>query len=389
MKYIIVLFLPLFVMADSLESLYEKVKNSSTYKSKNKFISSQVEAVKASVYQDNWSVGSGVGYANVRDGSNSGNEFTLFAGKEFNLNNSKIDMLIQNNNKYYGLKSNIVENRLKLKLWQHYGNYCISQKALQAKAELASVYQEILLHIKKGVEYGEFDLSKEIMAELLFENLNLQISSLENSLKSYESKIKVIVPFDGAFECRGLEVNIEKLFDIKYSILFPMLESKVESGIVNLNIVQQNVSSLKLNATYSNEIDTDRYMLNFSLPLNFGKKNDAKKARAMDNLSSLSYALEALKNSYKYESEALKDRIAIYRKYFLSTEVSIKKGANILIQQSNMRFRAGEESFISMLKATETKQQMLELILNLKIQRHNAVAKYMYDYAINPREITK
>ena len=54
-----------------------------------------------------------------------------------------------------------------------------------------------------------------------------------------------------------------------------------------------------------------------------------------------------------------------------------------------MRFRAGEESLISMLKATETKLQMIETILELKIDRHNAVAKYMYDYAIDPKGVSK
>ena len=389
MKYIFIMLLPVIIMAESLDTLYEKVPTSNLYKSKIEALHASFENKKAALYEDSWSIGGMAGYADVKDGSDAGTEYALSVGKDFNLNSSSVDALIKESGVYYNFKAQALKNRLEVKLWQLYGNYCTTMEALQAKAELSSVYDAILTHIQKGVEYGEFDSGKAIMAKLALENLNLQISKLENSVQNYESQIKVIVPFDGQFECHHIRPNLYKLFDPEYSALWPMLENKLQSSQTALRLAKLSANSVNVNATYSNEIDTDRYMLNLSVPLNYGSKNEAKRAAAMSNAASVSYELEALRNSYRYESSALKSRLDIYTKYLTSTEISIKKSADLLIKQSNMRFKAGEESFIAMLKATETKLQMIEAILELKIDRHNAVAKYMYEYAIDPHGVSK
>jgi len=390
MKYIfLMIFLSAFAMAETLDTLYDKVETSDLYKSKAEAIRASYENKKSDYLEDGWSVGVMGGYADVKDGSDAGGEYALSIGKDFTLSSSKVDTLLDQSKTYYKLKAKAQANRLKVRLWQLYGNYCTTMTALQAKAELALVYDEIQKHIQKGVDYGEFDSGKAIMAKLSSENLNLQISKLENAVQNYEAQIKVIVPFDGQFECHHIRPDLYKLFDPEYSALWPMLESKVESSKTELALSEQSSNSLNVNATYSNEIDTERYMLNLSLPLNYGSKNEAKKAAAMSSAAAASYELEAFRNSYRYESSTLKSRLDIYTKYLTSTESSIQKSANLLVKQSNMRFKAGEESFISMLKATETKLQMIETILELKIDRRNAVAQYMYEYAIDPNGVSK
>jgi len=390
MKYIyMMIFMPILLMAENIDLLYDKVESSNIYKSKLEALNTSLQNKKANLYEDGWSLGAMGGYADVKDSSDGGSEYELSLGKGINLYSSDIDKLINESQNYYNLKAKTVASRLKVRLWQLYGNYCTTMDALQAKAELAYVYGEILKHIQKGVDYGEFDSSKAIMAKLSLENLNLQISKLENAVQNYESQIKVIVPFDGQFECRHIHPNLYKLFDPEYSALWPMLEKQVESSHTEVELSQKSLSSVNVNATYSNEIDTERYMVNLELPLNFGAKSEAKRAAAMSSAAAASYELESFRNSYRYESSALKSRLDIYTKYLSSTENSIKESANLLIKQSNMRFKAGEESFISMLKATETKLQMIETILELKIDRRNAVAKYMYKYAIDPNGVSK
>jgi len=389
MRYLFILLLPIFAMAETLDVLYDKVQMSNLYKSKAEAINASYENKKASYYEDSWSIGAMGGYADVKDGSDAGGEYGVSLGKDFRLGYSKVDKLLKQSGKYYSLKAKAQENRLKVRLWQLYGNYCTTMDALQAKAELAFVYDEIQKHIQKGVDYGEFDSGKAIMAKLSSENLNLQISKLENAVQNYEAQIKVIVPFDGQFECRHIKPDLYKLFDPAYSALWPMLENRVESSKTELNLAEQTATSVNVNATYTNEIDTNRYMINLSVPLNYGSKNEAKRAAAMSNAASASYELEAFRNSYRYESSALKSRLDIYTKYLTSTESTIQKSANLLVKQSNMRFKAGEESFISMLKATETKLQMIETILELKMDRRNAVAQYMYEYAIDPNGVSK
>ncbi len=389
MKYIFFILMPLFLMAEDINTLYDKIVQSNTYKSKSEALSATIEDKKSSLYSDGWNLGATLGYADGRNGTDSGTEFEVSLNKDFNLNASSIDTLIKNTDLYVKNSKKIQENRLKVRLWQLYGNYCITMQALQAKGELASIYDTISAHIDKGVEYGEFDASKAIMAKLALENLNLQISKLENSVQNYEVQIKTLVPFDGQFECRHLKPDIYRLFNPEFSALQGALEKKIEINKEALSYANQKLPKINLGASYSNEIDTDKYMLNISMPLAYGEKNQAARASAMHSLNASNYELETFRNNYIHESSAMQKRLEIYTKYLKTSDKLIRESSNTLIKQSNMRFRAGEESLISMLKATETKLQMIETILELKIDRHNAVAKYMYDYAIDPRGVSK
>ena len=389
MQYIFLIFMPFALWATDLNTLFEKVQESNLYKGYSENIDATMQGEKSSMIEDSWSIGASVGYADVRDTADSATEFELSISRNFQFNSSKIDNFLQTNQRYALLQKEIEKNRLKVKLWQLYGMYCINMKALQAKGELSSVYDEIRLQIEKGVEYGEFDTSKAIMAKLSLDNLNLQISKLDNLVQDYESQIKSIVAYNSSLECKEQKPDIYKLFNPENSVLEPLLQTKIEQKKYKLSLAAKNFSSVEVGASYANEIDTDRYMINLSFPLALGEKNQAQQVAALHQLSASNYELEAFRNSYIHNTSTLENRLEIYTKYLSSTENSIMKLSNVLIKQSNMRFRAGEDSFISMLKATETKAQMIESILDLKIDRHNAVAKYMYDYAIDPQGVIK
>ncbi len=390
MRYIFLFLVPVLAMAEDINTLYERIVQSNIYKSKSEALSATMQSKKSSLYSDGWNLGATVGYAKGRDAAtDSATEFELSLSKEFNLHSSNIDTLIKDTTLYIENEKKIQENRLKVRLWQLYGNYCITMQALQAKGELASIYDTISAHIDKGVQYGEFDASKAIMAKLALENLNLQISKLENSVQNYEVQIKTLVPFDGQFECKHLKPDIYRLFNPEYSALQGALEKKIEISKEALTLANNTLTKINLGASYANEVDTDKYMLHISLPLAYGDKNQAARASAMHSLNASNYELETFRNNYIHESSAMENRLEIYRKYLKTSDKLIRDSSNTLIKQSNMRFRAGEESLISMLKATETKLQMIETILELKIDRHNAVAKYMYDYAIDPKGVSK
>ncbi|MCF6339905.1 MAG: TolC family protein [Sulfurimonas sp.] len=389
MRYIFLILIPFLLMAENIDTLYERVLKSNLYKSKSEALNSNLQATKSSLYSDGWSVGANLGQSQGRNGAESGLEYGISLNKDFKLNGSSVDALIKTTQLYIDNSKKIEENRLKTKLWRLYGNYCITEEALQARGELASVYDTISKHIDKGVEYGEFDISKSIMANLALQNMNLQISKLENITQGYELEIKKIVPFNGQFICKRLRPNIENLFKPEYSALRPMLERQVEINKDKLSIVSTKIPKVNIDASYSNEIDTDKYMINISVPLAFGEKNQAQRASAMSALNASNYELETFRNNYIHESNVMERQLNIYKKYLKASDKLIRESSDKLIQHSNMRFRAGEESLISMLKATETKVQMIEAILELKIDRHNAVAQYMYNYAIDPKGVSK
>ena len=388
MRYLFIMMIPALIFADSISTLFDRVEQSDLYKSRSEAIDAEFEQKRASVYNDGWRVGGDLTYADVKDGSDSGAEYSVTVGKDFMLSGSKIEALLKEEKNYAKMLKEIEKNRIKARLWELYGSYCITMKALQAKGELGVIYDEMNRYIDKGVRFGEFDASKSIMAHLALENLNLQISELDSSLQDYEAQIEAIVPFDGQFECSRLKPNFNKLFDPKYSALWPMLEGKVTSAKKMVELSGNRTQTLGVDGTYVDEIDTRRYVLSLSIPLAFGSKNEAERAAAMHTFAAARHELEAFQKRYAQDTKALKTRLDIYRNHVTNTESSIRLSTDTLISQSRMRFVAGEESFISMLKAAETKLQMIETILDLKTKRHEAVSNYLYNYAIDPERVS-
>jgi hypothetical protein len=196
--------LPISLFGEDMFTLFERISQSDVYKNQTQTIDATLQNTKASLYNDSWSVGAGVTYADFDDGSNAGAEYQLVIGKDVMLNNSKINKLLKHNSNYSQILKLVKKNQLKALIVRLYGDYCITMDALQAKGELAVVYDTINSQIKKGVELGEFPSNKSIMANLAFQNLILEISKVESQLQDYEAKIKSIVEFDGQFECRSL-----------------------------------------------------------------------------------------------------------------------------------------------------------------------------------------
>jgi len=387
MRYVVWILIPLLLSAEPLTTLFDRVEQSDLYQSRSEAIDAELAQKRANLYSDGWRVGSDIGYADVKDGSDQGVEYALTVGKNFMLNGSKIEAVLKQAHLYSDMRKTIEKNRLKVRLWRLYGNYCITQQALQAKEELATIYRQMSQYIDKGVRFGEFDAGKAIMAHLALENLTLQISDLKSQQENLKAQINAIVPFDGHFTCHTLRPDFLKLFNPDYSALWPLLQSSVQATQKMVELSQNRTPTLGIDTTYSNELDTRRYMLSLSLPLAFGTNNEAQRATALHNYASARHELQAFHRQYLADTQALKKRLSIYTDYVAKTEDSIRLSINTLIEQSHMRFIAGEESFIAMLKAAETKLQMIETIIDLKIKRHTAVSNYLYNYAIDPERV--
>jgi hypothetical protein len=382
------MIIPALIFADSITTLFDRVEQSDLYKSRSEAIDAEFEQKRASVYEDGWRVGGDFTYADLKDGSDSDTEYSVSIGKDFMLSGSKIEALLKEEKSYTKMLKEIEKNRIKARLWNLYGSYCITMKALQAKGELGVIYDEMNKYIDKGVRFGEFDASKSIMAYLALENLYLKISELDSKLQDYQSQIEAIVPFDGQFECHRLKPDFNKLFNPKYSALWPMLEGKVNSAKKMVTLSNNRTQTLSVDGSYVDEMDTRRYVLSLSIPLAFGYKNEAERASAMHTYASALHELKAFQKRYAQDTKALKTRLYIYKNHVSDTESSIKLSTDKLISQSKMRFKAGEESFISMLKSAEIKLQMIETIIELKTKRHESVANYLYNYAIDPQKVS-
>ncbi len=388
MRIVTIVLLPFLLYAQPIKGLFAKLDQSPLYKKIVDEVEAQVLLKRSESFNENYRLFGSGAYAKPDDGG-SGGEMEVGFGMDIFLDHTLLDH-------YFGSLQDVAQQikrvelaRLKVRIWRLYGNYCIKMQALQAKGELGVVYDEIARHIDKGVRLGEFSASDAIMAHLALDRLNLQISELESELAEIEASLRsIVVAFDGQFECRGLRPDTDALFYPENSYLWELLHKSLKSLKSELQLLR-TVRDLSVDVSFSNEIDTKRGVVALSLPLYKGSGNEAKRAAIAREISAKLYDLKALQNSWAQESRALKQRLNIYFAHVSKTEKSIKLSANTLIEQSRMRFQAGEENLFSMLKAIETKLGLIETILDLKLKRHNSVADYMQKYAVDVERILR
>ncbi len=375
--------------AQSLKDLYAEAKESPLFKSRAEAIESQRMGDAAERLDGGWSLGAEVGGAFPKDGSSSGGEFALGIEREFNLDRSTIGNFLKYNKEYAELKKSVELNRIKGRIFRIYGEYCIQKEALAAQRGLATVYREMLKQIDTGVRYGEFDASKALMAHLALENLNLKIVETRSMMRRLKSDIESIVFFDGEAVCTLEDYDMNYLFNPENSSFYPMLKLNEERSKEAMALSRSRVPRVGVSATYSDEIDTRRTMFGISIPLAYGAGNEAARSAAMHAYSAARMEAESLKRGYESASRALRERLELYLTKVQSFEASINLTTDTLIEQSRLRFKAGEESLLSMLKAAETKLQMIETLNALKMRRHDAVANFIDRFAIDPEGVIK
>lgn len=386
---VLCIILPLIAAADDIVTLFDRVTQSDLYNSQKETIEKELQNKRAALYSDGWSIGGGTTYADFDSGEN-GMEYQLTLSKEIMIHSSQLATLFKQNKNYAQILKKVKENRLKALIFRLYGQYCITMDSLQTKGELAATYDLLNTQIQKGVELGEFSSNKAIMSKLQYQNIILEISKLESRLQEYEAQIKSLVEFDGQFECGNHSLDFNKLFLPESSAYIDLLQKQKEAARTTLDVASNKLRTASADLSYTQELDTQRYTLNLTLPLSYDNTQyEANKASALHNYTALNYRIKALLKRYKEETEALKTRLNIYHEHVSKTEASIKQDSSTLIYQSGLRFKAGEESLIEMLKATQTRLQIAETILLFKQQRHQAVSDYLYNYAINPQGVLK
>lgn len=381
------IILPLNIMAENISTLFERIVESDLYNSQIEAIETNIQNKKASLYNDGWTIGGGTAYPSFNN-NNKGMEYQLSIGKNIMLHHSQLKKLLQHRNKYAKMLKNVKKNQLKALIFRLYGLYCITMESLQTKGKLAAIYDTLNIQLKKGVAFGEFSSNKAIMVNLAFQNLILQISQMESQLQIYEAKIKSFIPFNGQFKCENYKFNLKKLFAPESSVYFDLLQRQKLTALSTLNVASNKLQSVNVNMSYSRSLGIDGYTMNLSVPLSFDNtRYEAHKSSTMHNYSSLNYQIAFFKKRYKEQTKALKARLNIYKENFSKIDTSIKNDSYELIKQSNLRFHVGEESLLGILKATQTQLQIVNTILQFKLQRQIAISNYLYNYAINPQGV--
>jgi hypothetical protein len=383
---LLALFAAALLQAQDIRWLFKEAQKSSRYRAVVERIEAEKFEKRAELFDPSYRIGGGVAYAD-EDGGDNGFEYEIGAGRDFYLGSLKGVFESDAEYREFAKKSEL--ERIKVRLWRLYGNYCILLETLKAKGELGLVYDEIARQIAKGVSLGEFSASDAIMASLALDTLNLQITELETQIAQVEAGIRSIVPaFDAQYLCGDLRPDFDELFNANNSLLWSLMDAKAEA-IRSQIATQKRVRLVGVDVGYSDELDAKRGSIALSIPLFAGPGAESKKAALLKRLSAALHTTESLKREYGEDTKVLHTRLRIYKEQVQTTERSIRLSADTLIRQSRMRFEAGEESLVQMLKAIETKLALIETILELKLKRHNAVADYMDKYAIDIERVIK
>jgi len=233
---------------------------------------------------------------------------------------------------------------------------CLDQKAIKQYRTSYEAFETLYEKKEKAYQYGE--ISKK---ELL--QLGIELKRLKNEYKHYEGEekisrnnlqSKILLPLyaDKTLSC-------EDTYPIRESLSFAIPEESLKEQSLNKKI-QSTQSDFKrfdtmfdsftVSASYEEELDTNRFIVGLSVPLNFTNAiNEKSRAAALHKRSALEYEKEGLELERTSEMARLKKQLA---QHFQDIEIltsMLNQYENELMPLIEKGYRLGEDSAIEYL----------------------------------------
>lgn len=369
----------------TLQMLYAQIDQSPEALARYDEILMQTQKERGDSMVGGWSLGGYAGFADPKGDVSSKREFGAGIAKEIDLTLGKRSDYLNALQSRGNLGKKIVAARIKSRLFDLAGNYCIESEALESKTKLLQNYRRIHAGIEEGVKYGEFDTSKAILSQLAIRNLQMEVIALQSSIDTLESKIKAMVDLPEPLACPVELPGFSGLTDPGNSLLHTYYMQQERAAKANLAMSRDLFPAAQVGLEYSDEIDTRRAMLTVQVPLSLGGRAESDKALAMYGRQKALHEVQRLGRAFKSDAANLKHQMRL-----LNTTLNIQKGemdiATLdLIVQSQQRFEAGEENIIALLKAAEQRQALIQNTVDTKRKRHQLISDFLTTYAIDPQ----
>jgi outer membrane protein, heavy metal efflux system len=181
-----------------------------------------------------------------------------------------------------------------------YHTSCLDQTLTQEYTTAYNAFTALFEKKKKAYGYGEIS-KKEFL------HLQIERERIQNELKRYEYEAvvsreklqsKILLS-----EFRGRSLLCQDIYDISsvvpkgdthVSLQEQSLDKQIDSAKSEFNQYDTLFSSFSLSASYQNEIDTDRFIVGMSMPLDFtSASNEEQRAAALHKKSVYEYTKEA------------------------------------------------------------------------------------------------
>jgi len=259
---------------------------------------------------------------------------------------------------------------------------CLDKKSVQEYEALYSSFEKLYAKKEKAYKYGEISKKELLQLSLDLKRLKMEFDDYKREEKisrnTLQSKLQLI-SFDKE------ELLCDDMYKLTEKVATNVLKTTYEERIIEKNIksVESDYKSFdalfenySLSASYQNEIDTDRVMVGFSIPLNFTTTyNERKRAEALHKKSAFVYEKEALKLKKLFEREALEKALAQNFKKIETLSSILNQYENDLVPLIEREYRLGEDSVTEFLLS----QRQIWLIKKELNQYNKSYYRYLFD----------
>ncbi len=326
------------------------------------------------------------------DGARSGNEYAVGASKTFKFSSvreSELSMLrLSNEADLLEGKRSILNFRNGLKRLYH--QHCLDKQNYRA---FKKSYDDFMkLYEKKQKAYRYQEISKTELLQLETEKNKLYATLVSLDMEQEMSRVTLStlsnVPESSYYTCNDLypirsSVALPEHFALTKEAYIKRMQSAKEA----VHRYSQGIDSVNVSAQYTNEIDTDRYSIGVSIPLNFGsEKYEQERAAAMYRHSAVEHRLHQIlkqKRSQLMQLKAMLKSQAFMVNALTKNYKKYKQKVLPLIQRS---YVLGEVSVIEFLLGRQKLYQLQEEIFQTKKAYYNTLFNL---YSVNEQKDQK
>ncbi|MEA2029304.1 MAG: TolC family protein, partial [Campylobacterota bacterium] len=235
-----------------------------------------------------------------------------------------------------------------------YHQHCIDREDYQSFRANYSDFAKLFAKKQKAYRFDE--ISKAELLQLKIEKKLLYAKLQEAKMRQARSKkfllMSTHLPSNRAFSCRDRH-PIQRYVKLPKNVLSrtkKILQKRIESTKEAIDRHSFAIDSISVSGEYSKELDTDRYTIGVSIPLNFtSSKSEEEKVAAMNRLSATTLKYEEQIHQTKAQVTQMRAKlksIASNITYFRQNIALFDKELMPLIQKS---YDLGESSLIEYL----------------------------------------
>ncbi len=263
----------------SLESYLTAVESSNAVTALNAQADSKAAADSSQVQSEGFQLSGVLGYAAEKETSRDELEYHVAVEKQLFFGNSDayVDSLKLSSQKQQHLQL----NQLKNIVYEHYINACMFQEKIGLLKDAQDRNIKLTMLISEGVQGGEFDRSALLRSELVVEDLQLQVHTLES--RYYEALQTLQLYTDKSEEplCRDLPLEIALTENPQTdSTLYQYLENEVSAASALQNYSDTMIQNVTVGVGYDNEMDLSRAIVFMQIPLTQGSRRASEREAA-------------------------------------------------------------------------------------------------------------